>query len=49
MLQSANPGNEKPSRQRAGSAEFLGKKFCKPKNLSQKMRKDRVAKKLSPK
>jgi hypothetical protein len=46
---SANPGNEKPSCQKAESSNFLGEKLCKPRILVQKTRKGCVLKKIAPK
>jgi hypothetical protein len=43
-----NPGNEKPSCLKAESAKFLEGNSRKTKDLSQKMRKGRISKKLAP-
>ncbi len=48
-LRSANLRNEKPSRQKAESANFLEENFCRPRNLSRKTRKGRIPKKLASK
>jgi hypothetical protein len=48
-LRSANHGNEKPSRQKAKSANFLERNTRGPRNLSQKSRKGWLPKKLVPK
>jgi hypothetical protein len=48
-LQSANPGNEKPSCHKAETAEFLEESSCEPRDLSQKMRESQISKKLAPK
>jgi hypothetical protein len=48
-LRSANCSNEKPSRQKAESADFLEGNTSGPRNLSQKLRKGRIPKKLTPK
>jgi hypothetical protein len=47
-LRSANPGNGKPSCQKAESAKFLEVNFHKLRDLSQKMRKGQILKKLAP-
>ncbi len=47
--QSANPGNRKPSHQKMESSDFLGENSHKLRNLSQKMRKDQISKKLASK
>ncbi len=48
-LQSANHGHEKPSCQKAESANFLEENSCGPKSLSQKSRKGQTLKKLASK
>jgi hypothetical protein len=48
-LRSANHGNEKPSCQKAESANFLEENSCGLRNLSQKTRKGRIPKKLASK
>jgi hypothetical protein len=48
-LQSASPGKEKPSCQKAEKANFPGENSHKPRNLSQKTRKGQLSKKLAPK
>jgi hypothetical protein len=48
-LQSANLGNERPSRQKAGRANFLEENTRELRNPSQKSRKGRVPKKVAPK
>jgi hypothetical protein len=45
---SANPGSKKPSCHKAESGEFLEEISRKPRDLSQKMRKGRILKKLAP-
>jgi hypothetical protein len=47
-LRSANHENDKPSCQKAESANFPDINSCGPRNLSQKLRKDRITKKLAP-
>jgi hypothetical protein len=46
-LQSTKFGNEKPSCQKAKSANFLEENSCGPRNLSSKKRKGRLPKKLA--
>ncbi len=48
-MKSNNPGNEKPSCQKAGSTNFPEENSREPRNLSQKTRKGRLPKKLVPK
>jgi hypothetical protein len=48
-LQSANPGNEKPSCHNTETAEFLKRHSHKPRDLSQKMRKGQILKKVAHK
>jgi hypothetical protein len=48
-LRSASLGNERPSRQKAERADFLQENTCRSRNLSQKLRKGRIPKKLAPK
>jgi hypothetical protein len=48
-LWSASLGNERPSRQKAERANFLQENTCGLRNLSQKLRKGRIPKKLAPK
>jgi hypothetical protein len=45
---SANPRNEKPSRQKAENADFPEENSHGPRNISQKTRKGRIPKKLAP-
>ncbi len=48
-LRSANHGNEKPSRQKAESANFLEEVTYGSRSLSRKMRRGQIPKKLAPK
>ncbi len=48
-LQDANRGNEKPSQPKAESANFLEENCRRPRNLSQKLRNDRIPKKVASK
>ncbi len=47
-LQSANPGNRKPSCQKAESADFLWENSRKPRNLSRKTKKGWILNKIVP-
>ncbi len=48
-LRNANCGNEKPSCQKAERANFLEENSREPRNISQKLRKSRIPKKLASK